>query len=43
MLHFNPDKRPTAEECLQHPYFRTLHQPDDEVGYRSVGGEPRAA
>eukprot|EP00499_Haloplacidia_sp_CaronLabIsolate_P007841 CAMPEP_0196778000 /NCGR_PEP_ID=MMETSP1104-20130614/5542_1 /TAXON_ID=33652 /ORGANISM="Cafeteria sp., Strain Caron Lab Isolate" /LENGTH=611 /DNA_ID=CAMNT_0042148167 /DNA_START=118 /DNA_END=1950 /DNA_ORIENTATION=- len=30
MLHFNPDKRPTAEECLQHPYFRTLHQPDDE-------------
>lgn len=20
LLHFNPDKRLTAEECLQHPY-----------------------
>ena len=30
MLTFNPDKRYTVEECLAHPYFEGLHNPDEE-------------
>lgn len=30
MLVFNPDKRFTVEECLAHPYFEGLHNPDEE-------------
>ena len=30
MLVFNPDKRYTVEECLAHPYFEDLHEPDEE-------------
>jgi mitogen-activated protein kinase 1/3 len=30
MLTFNPDKRLTVEECLNHPYFEGLHNPDEE-------------
>ena len=31
MLTFNPDKRYTVQECLSHPYFEGLHDPDEEV------------
>ena len=30
MLMFNPDKRFTVEDCLKHPYFEGLHNPDEE-------------
>ncbi|WBW71239.1 MAP kinase Spk1 [Schizosaccharomyces osmophilus] len=30
MLTFNPDKRITAEEALEHPYVAAYHDPDDE-------------
>jgi len=30
MLVFNPDKRYTVEQCLAHPYFEGLHNPDEE-------------
>lgn len=30
MLRFDPNKRPTVEECLQHPYFSELHCEEDE-------------
>lgn len=30
MLVFNPDKRYSVEECLAHPYFEDLHEPDEE-------------
>lgn len=30
MLCFNPNKRPTAAECLDHPYLAEYHDPDDE-------------
>jgi serine/threonine protein kinase len=30
MLVFNPDKRYTCEQCLEHPYFEGLHNPDEE-------------
>jgi mitogen-activated protein kinase 1/3 len=30
MITFNPDKRITVEECLAHPYFDGLHNPDEE-------------
>lgn len=30
MLTFNPEKRFTVEECLNHPYFEGLHNPDEE-------------
>lgn len=29
-LHFNPDRRPTVEEVLQHSYLAQLHCPEDE-------------
>ncbi len=30
LLQFNPQKRLTAEEALQHPYVAHFHNPDDE-------------
>lgn len=30
MLVFNPEKRWTIQECLAHPYFRDLHNPEEE-------------
>lgn len=31
MLMFNPAKRITVEEALEHPYMESLHSPEDEV------------
>ena len=31
LLNMDPDKRPTAEQALQHPYFAKYHMPKDEV------------
>ena len=31
LLDMDPDKRPTAEQALSHPYFANYHDPDDEV------------
>lgn len=30
LLAFNPNKRPTAEETLEHPYLADFHNPNDE-------------
>lgn len=30
MLLFNPNKRITAQDALQHPYLYDFHNPDDE-------------
>jgi len=30
LLHFNPNKRLTAEQALAHPYVAQFHSPDDE-------------
>ena len=30
LLHFNPNKRLTAEQALRHPYVAQFHNPDDE-------------
>nr|BAK02898.1 predicted protein [Hordeum vulgare subsp. vulgare] len=30
LLHFNPNKRLTAEQALKHPYVAQFHNPDDE-------------
>lgn len=30
MLCFRPSKRPSALDCLNHPYFADLHMPEDE-------------
>ena len=30
MLAFNPNKRYTIEQCISHPYFETLHNPEEE-------------
>lgn len=30
LLHFNPNKRLTAEQALRHPYVSQFHNPDDE-------------
>ncbi|CAD8050731.1 unnamed protein product [Paramecium primaurelia] len=30
MITFNPELRYTVEQCLQHPYFDELHNPDEE-------------
>ena len=32
LLHMDPDKRPTAEQALEHQYFSKYHMPKDEVG-----------
>ena len=31
LLTFNPDKRITAEEALNHPFLSDFHDPQDEV------------
>ena len=31
LLNMDPDKRPTAEQALQHQYFSQYHMPKDEV------------
>ncbi len=30
LLQFNPNKRPSAEQVLKHPYVAQFHNPDDE-------------
>ncbi|XP_019864495.1 PREDICTED: mitogen-activated protein kinase 14-like isoform X2 [Amphimedon queenslandica] len=30
LLHLDPDRRPSAAEALEHPYFSWLHRSDDE-------------
>jgi serine/threonine protein kinase len=30
LLVFNPNKRYTVEQCIGHPYFEGLHNPDEE-------------
>ena len=30
MLIFNPKKRFTVEQCISHPYFEGLHNPEEE-------------
>lgn len=30
LMHFNPNKRLTAEDALKHPYVAQFHNPDDE-------------
>lgn len=30
MLTFNPNHRYTVDECLAHPYFEELHNPEEE-------------
>ncbi len=30
MLIFNPKKRYTVEQCISHPYFEGLHNPEEE-------------
>lgn len=30
MLVFNPNKRFTVEQCIEHPYFEGLHNPEEE-------------
>ncbi len=31
LLHIDPDRRPSAEEALAHPYLAGYADPDDEV------------
>lgn len=31
LLHFNPDKRLTAEQALSHPYVAKFHNPEEEI------------
>ena len=31
LLDLDPDKRPTAEQALSHPYLAKYHDPEDEV------------
>jgi mitogen-activated protein kinase 15 len=31
LLSFNPANRPTAEECLAHPYLAQFHRPKREI------------
>ncbi len=33
LLQLDSDKRPTAEQALEHPYFASYHDPEDEVGH----------
>jgi mitogen-activated protein kinase 1/3 len=30
MITFDPEKRWTVEQCLKHPYFEGLHNPEEE-------------
>lgn len=40
MFHFDPKKRPTAQECLQHPYFKGVTVPKYDPP-KSSHGIPR--
>ena len=31
MLTFNPERRYTVQDCLKHPYFDGLHNPEEEI------------
>lgn len=31
MLQFNPDRRLKIKDCLEHPYFEDLHNPEEET------------
>jgi serine/threonine protein kinase len=31
MLTFNPNSRISAEECINHPYFEGLHNPEEDL------------
>jgi len=35
LLAFNPDKRITADEALEHPYVAQFHNADEEIGCKS--------
>ncbi|CCE64886.1 hypothetical protein TPHA_0J00630 [Tetrapisispora phaffii CBS 4417] len=39
MLTFNPNKRISAEEALEHPYMATYHDPNDEPTYEPLNQE----
>lgn len=32
LLEMDPDRRPNAEQALNHPYYAKYHLPKDEVG-----------
>lgn len=36
MLQFNPKKRITAQDALQHPYFEGFHDPTDEPMFTGI-------
>ena len=36
LLDMDPDKRPTAEQALEHQYFAKYHMPKDEVGVSHI-------
>ena len=36
LLCLDPDRRPSAKEALNHPYFELYHEPDDEVSQRNI-------
>jgi mitogen-activated protein kinase 15 len=36
LLAFNPMERPTAEECLRHPYVAQWHCPEKEVSAQAA-------
>merc|ERR1711908_150332 len=33
VLQMNPEKRLTAQECLEHPHMANFHNPDDEPSF----------
>ncbi len=33
LLQMDPERRPSAVEALEHPYFAKYHFPKDEVGH----------
>jgi len=36
LLMFNPDKRMTAEEALEHPYVAQFHAPEEEINCEKI-------
>uniref|UniRef100_A0A6B2L5E5 Mitogen-activated protein kinase n=1 Tax=Arcella intermedia TaxID=1963864 RepID=A0A6B2L5E5_9EUKA len=36
LLHFNPEKRITAQDALEHPFVEQFHNPDDEPACREA-------
>lgn len=39
LLQYDPDKRPTAEECLKHQYFFEEPAPEKPSGLRDITGD----